>query len=396
MKKLLLGVVSLWLAFATPAFAVNVNIDGLPAATSAGGTDLLECEQAGTNNKCTAAQEAAYVYGLMSGDATTSGTGAHTLATVNSNVGSFGSATQCTAVTVNAKGLTTAASAVTCTPAIGSITGLGTGVATLLAGASSGTGGPAGTASPTFTGTPAAPTATVGTNTTQIATTAFVLANAGSGAVSSVTAGCGLTISPTTGAVVASANVTTTNSTGTTDTIANTQCGTIITENNAASVAVAITTTGFVTGNYFTVKDLGAGVATYTPSSGTIDGAATLVCSQNQSADLYFDGTNYKTLASSCRLDVSGTAALGTTAISSGACATVVTVSAAGVATTDTVMFGYNGDPTAVTGYGASATGAVLSVYPYPSSGNVNVKVCNSTASSITPGALTLNWRVLR
>ena len=34
-------------------------------------------------------------------------------------------------------------------------------------------------ASPTFTGTPAAPTAAVGTNTTQIATTAFVLANAG-------------------------------------------------------------------------------------------------------------------------------------------------------------------------------------------------------------------------
>lgn len=32
-------------------------------------------------------------------------------------------------------------------------------------------------ASPTFTGTPAAPTAAVGTNTTQIATTAFVLAN---------------------------------------------------------------------------------------------------------------------------------------------------------------------------------------------------------------------------
>jgi len=34
-------------------------------------------------------------------------------------------------------------------------------------------------ASPTFTGTPAAPTAAVGTNTTQIATTAFVLANRG-------------------------------------------------------------------------------------------------------------------------------------------------------------------------------------------------------------------------
>ena len=35
-------------------------------------------------------------------------------------------------------------------------------------------------ASPTFTGTPAAPTASVGTNSTQLATTAFVLANAGS------------------------------------------------------------------------------------------------------------------------------------------------------------------------------------------------------------------------
>jgi hypothetical protein len=36
-------------------------------------------------------------------------------------------------------------------------------------------------ASPALTGTPTAPTATVGTNTTQVATTAFVLANAGSG-----------------------------------------------------------------------------------------------------------------------------------------------------------------------------------------------------------------------
>ena len=36
-------------------------------------------------------------------------------------------------------------------------------------------------ASPTFTGVAAAPTATAGTNTTQLATTAFVLANAGSG-----------------------------------------------------------------------------------------------------------------------------------------------------------------------------------------------------------------------
>jgi hypothetical protein len=41
-------------------------------------------------------------------------------------------------------------------------------------------------ASPTFTGTPAAPTATVGTDTTQIATTAFVLANGSAGVGSDV------------------------------------------------------------------------------------------------------------------------------------------------------------------------------------------------------------------
>lgn len=60
-------------------------------------------------------------------------TAAGTLATVNSNVGTFGSATQASVVTVNAKGLVTATSNATITPAVGSITGLGTGVATFLA-----------------------------------------------------------------------------------------------------------------------------------------------------------------------------------------------------------------------------------------------------------------------
>jgi hypothetical protein len=55
------------------------------------------------------------------------------LATVNANVGTFGSATSCITTTVNAKGLTTAISAATCTPAIGSITGLAAGIATWLA-----------------------------------------------------------------------------------------------------------------------------------------------------------------------------------------------------------------------------------------------------------------------
>ena len=91
----------------------------------------------------------------------------------------------------------------------------------------------------------------------------------------------------------------------------------------------------------------------------------------------------------------SGTSALGTSAISSGTCATVVTTSATGTATTDVVSWGFNGDPTGVTGYAPSANG-MLTIIAYPSANNVNFKVCNNLAASVTPGAITLNWRVAR
>lgn len=101
----------------------------------------------------------------LTGDVTTvAGAVATTLATVNASVGSFGSATQVGTFTVNAKGLTTAAANVTITPAVGSITGLGTGVATFLATPSSanllaalttktGTGNNVFSISPAITGT---------------------------------------------------------------------------------------------------------------------------------------------------------------------------------------------------------------------------------------------------
>jgi hypothetical protein len=65
------------------------------------------------------------------GDA--SGSTVLTLATVNTNLGSFGSATAAPTFTVNAKGLITAASSTTITPAVSSIAGLGADVATALA-----------------------------------------------------------------------------------------------------------------------------------------------------------------------------------------------------------------------------------------------------------------------
>lgn len=51
-----------------------------------------------------------WVTNAVSGDATLGSTGVVTFATVNSNVGTFGSATQVAQITVNAKGLVTAAS----------------------------------------------------------------------------------------------------------------------------------------------------------------------------------------------------------------------------------------------------------------------------------------------
>lgn len=81
-------------------------------------------------------------------------------------------------------------------PVASGISGLGTGVATFLATPSSanlaaaltdetGTGSAVFSASPALTGTPTAPTAAPGTNTTQLASTAFVLANAGGSLVDS-------------------------------------------------------------------------------------------------------------------------------------------------------------------------------------------------------------------
>ena len=90
-----------------------------------------------------------------------------------------------------------------------------------------------------------------------------------------------------------------------------------------------------------------------------------------------------------------GTAALGTSLIGSGACATAVDVVATGALATDVIQWTPNADLSGVTGYAPLTTGA-LSIYPYPDTDAIHFKVCNPTASGITPGAVTLNWRVVR
>lgn len=91
----------------------------------------------------------------------------------------------------------------------------------------------------------------------------------------------------------------------------------------------------------------------------------------------------------------SGAKALATSAISSAACSSAQTDTATGTLTTDVITASFNGDPTAVTGY-VPLTAGMLTIIVYPTADTVNFKVCNNTSSSITPGAITLNWRVVR
>jgi hypothetical protein len=96
-------------------------------------------------------------------------TAAGVLATVNATTGSFGSATQVATFTVNAKGLTTTAANVTITPAVGSITGLGTGVAAALAVNIGSAGAPV-----LFNGAGGTPSSLVLTNATGLPTAGLV------------------------------------------------------------------------------------------------------------------------------------------------------------------------------------------------------------------------------
>jgi hypothetical protein len=62
---------------------------------------------------------------------------------------------------------------------------------------------------------------------------------------------------------------------------------------------------------------------------------------------------------------------------------------------TDAIIWTPNASIKAVTGYAPSTSGG-LSIAAYPIANNVVFDLCNWSGSSITPGAVVLNWRVTR
>lgn len=137
---------------------------------------------------------------------------------------------------------------------------------------------------------------------------------------------------------------------------------------------------------------------TFTTGTYTLTGAASKVLTFSNT--LTFTGTDTSSVAfgtggTVSYLIASGAKALATGAIASAACTSAQTDTATGAATTDVLDASFASDPTGVTGYIPATTG-MLTIIAYATSNTANFKVCNNTASSITPGAISLNWKVRR
>lgn len=326
MRRHLLIAASL-LALLSPAKAADSTVAAYTAASAFGGTELLYLNQGGADRKGTTLQMATYMEGLASGDCTYNSS-THVITCTKTNGVAFGALA-------------------TVTP--------GTGVAALLAGASSGTGAPLGGTAPTMSspiintaatfgfitgstqclhvntsgvlsgtgsdcgagggGTPANPTATASDVAVNGVASTYMRSDAApavqktsasqfgvvkldgttlnqAGGVASVTTGCGLSA----GSSGITTNASINPQTGTSYTVVSGDCGSLVSFNNASPVAVtlAAATGSFGSGWYSTFINLGAGLVTITGGS-NIDGSSTITLKQFQSADIISNGSVYIT-----------------------------------------------------------------------------------------------------
>ena len=198
--------------------------------------------------------------------------------------------------------------------------------------------------------------------------------------------------------------------TSTGDTIASTDCNpkrVMYTITSAEAVTLPTATTLAVPFCVFKLVNEVTSTAnvTVTPTTWTINGGSTLLLLPGQGAQIYVDpsGTNWDADSvqyltsglTGTQTICSGTIALGTTLIASGAKSTISSTTCTGVLTSDNVAIDFASDPSAVTGYAPSANGG-LTIIKFPTSNTINLYQYNDTAASITPGAMTVNYHVFR
>lgn len=127
---------------------------------------------------------------------------------------------------------------------------------------------------------------------------------AGTGTVTSITAGNGISLStnPCVTTCTASTTVTVNTQTGTTYPLATTDGGQVVSANNASSQAYSLSaasTAGFTSGYGFDLYGIGAGAVTLTAATSNFDNALhTLVINQGQDAFVWSDGANYHAMMS--------------------------------------------------------------------------------------------------
>lgn len=160
--------------------------------------------------------------------------------------------------------------------------------------------------------------------------------------------------------------------------------GKLISQSNSSASAYTLPqagTTGFAAGYFTAIVNQGAGAATITPTTSTINGGSTLVLLKGMQANIISDGTNYTATISGYASSTTGTITPG--ALLAGACTAGTTVTISGATTGMTAT----ASPVSYPGDGAYWLAYVSA------SNTVTVKVCAAVAE--TPSASAYNVRLL-
>lgn len=133
-------------------------------------------------------------------------------------------------------------------------------------------------------------------NGSVVPTSAALLASDGSATLQPLTLGGNLAVN----SGVLQTSQTINPQVGTTYAILTSDTGKLITVSNASSIAISLSsaaTTGFTAGFSFDIQNLGAGTATITPATSSINGGSTLVMASKSGCTVTSDGSNYQVSA---------------------------------------------------------------------------------------------------